>query len=147
MKNRRRTFGLNWNKKPQQYFILLEFVLMVLTLIYLLYLIFGTMDQAMKEISFPNQAEWNVLFEEISFSLLFRISGLFAVVFVIHIFCGLFFLHRLTGPMIRARDMLAQIADGKIPQADVTLRKGDFPTDLAYEFSRALRRIRSYQKK
>lgn len=147
MRNRRRTWGLNWGEKPQQHFIFLEFILMVLTLIYLLYLIFGTMDHAVKQISSPDQADWNVVFEQISFSLLFRISALFAVVFVVHIFCGLFFLHRLTGPMIRTRNMLTQIADGEIPQADVMLRKGDFPTDLAYELSRALRRIRSYQKK
>lgn len=127
--------------------MLLEFILMVLTLAYLLYLIFGTIDEAAKQIALPNQAAWNAFFEEISFMLLGRISALFVVVFVIHVFFGLFFLHRLTGPLARTRSVLSEIADGKIPQADIALRKEDFPSELAYELSRALRRIRSYQKK
>ena len=147
MKNRRSTFNFNWNEKPQQYFVMLEFILMVLTLAYLLYLIFGTIDQVVKELAFPSQPQWDAFFEEISLLLLFRISALFTVVFVVHIFCGLFFLHRLTGPINRTRNVLAQIADGEIPLTDVTLRKGDFPVELAEELSRALKRLRSLQKK
>lgn len=120
---------------------------MVLTLAYLLYLIFGTIDEAAKRMALPDQAAWNAFFEEISFMLLGRISALFVVVFVIHVFFGLFFLHRLTGPLARTRSVLSEIADGKIPQADIALRKEDFPTELAYELSRALRRIRSFQRK
>ena len=145
--NRRRVFNFNPADRAQQYFIFLEFILMSFTVIYLMYLIFSTIDKAANQVSIAGWEGWSVFFEHVNFLLLVRISILFAIVFVIHVMLGLFFLHRLIGPMDRTRRIFSDIADGRVPESNVMLRKDDFPTEFAHELSRALDKIRSWRDK
>ena len=138
---------LNWDPKDpaQRNFILLQFLLMAGTMIYLLYLIFATVDQSAKETTISVWSGWEAFFGEINLKLLVRISILFVIVFVAQIVLGLFYLQRLIGPMERTRRILVQIAEGNTPEPDLSFREEDFPRDLARDLSRALKRIRSYQ--
>ena len=139
---RRRIFSFNVNGNAERYFMVFQFILFALTMIYLLYLIFGTINGVASKITqTTTPAELQIIFDKITFLLLVRISVLFAIVFIIDLLLGSFFLHRLTGPLVRINAVLNQIAEGKIPSSDVVLRKGDFPIDVARALSRALRKL------
>lgn len=140
-----RSLGLKISNQAQQYFVTLEFVLLTMTMLFLLYLVFGTVGEVTGRISASDKATFEAIFDEINFLLLVRVSILFVVVFVVNVLFGLFFLHRLTGPLVRIKTVLLQIADGEIPNHDVTLRKGDFPTDVAEALSKAIHKIRVWK--
>lgn len=138
---------LRWNLKDpaQRNFILLEFLLMAATMIYLLYLIFATIDQSAKGAAISIWDGWEAFFEQINLKLLIRVSILFVIVFAAQVVLGLFYLQRLIGPIERTRRILAQIAEGNAPDPELSFREEDFPRDLARDLSRALKRVRSYQ--
>lgn len=143
---RLRSLGLTVTEPVQSTFILLEFILLMLTMIYLLYLIFTTIESVAGQASAMNPFIFEVVLDKINYLLLIRISVLFLVVFLVHILLGLFYLHRLTGPLVRITAVLTQIANGKVPVRSVTLRRGDFPTDVSEALSKALERIRHWQR-
>src|SRR3989338_4193965 len=139
--NQRRILpNLTW--QAERYFSLFEFVLLMIAMLYLLYLVFGTVKEVSGGLTEAEQIGLAPVFDRINFLLLIRISLLFAVVFMVNFILGLFFLHRLTGPLVRIKSVLNQISTGTVPNTDVTLRKGDFPTDLAATLSHALSQIR-----
>lgn len=140
-RDQRRIFhNIGW--QAERYFSWFQFVLLMLTMVYLLYLIFGTVDSVSGQMGGTSQAELAAICDRINFMLLIRITILFIAVFIINLTLGLFFMHRLTGPLVRIRGVLTAIAVGNVPPADVVLRKGDFPVEIAEALSEALRRIR-----
>ena len=143
--NQRRILpNIGW--EAERYFMVLQFVLLMMTMIYLLYLIFGTVKEASGGLVESQQQLFASILDRIDFLLLIRISILFCVVFFVNVLLGLFFLHRLTGPLVRIRTVLNRIAGGDLPNSDVLLRKGDFPIDLAEALSNAIKKIRFWQK-
>ncbi len=116
-------------------------------MVYLLYLIFGTVSGVGAQLAPADQQTLGPVFDQINYLLLVRISILFVVVFIINTLLGLFYLHRLIGPLVRIKTVLKEIADGNIPSRDVSLRKGDFPTDVAEELTRALQKIREIKNR
>lgn len=130
----------------ERYFMILQFILLMSAMVYLLYLIFGTIKEVSETLSPAQQASLANLFDRIDFLLLIRISILFCVVFFVNVLLGLFFLHRVTGPLVRIRGVLTKIAGGDVPNMDVILRKGDFPTDVADALTDALKKIRFWQR-
>jgi signal transduction histidine kinase len=77
---------------------------------------------------------------------------LFATLMIITVF-GIFFLHRIAGPVYRFRSILRRIAVGEIPD-EFRLREGDFFTETADDLNAVLRalrlnrqRVESLQKK
>ncbi len=143
--NKRRILpNIAW--KAERYFMVLEFVLLMTAMIYLLYLIFSTIYGVVNTMTPANQAALGPVFDKINFLLLVRITILFFAAFLINVLLGLFFLHRVTGPLVRFKAVLNQIADGTVPNTDVVLRKGDFPTDVAQALTQALKRIRNWKR-
>ena len=143
--NQRRILpNITW--KAEQYFLIFEFVLLMLTLVYLLYLIFNTVYGEVQTMASVNQVTLGPLFDSVNYLLLIRISILFCAVFLINALLGLFFLHRLTGPLVRFRAVLTQVGNGTVPNTDIVLRKGDFPTELASAMTLALKKIRQWRK-
>lgn len=143
---RRRTLGLNLKGTAERHFIILESILLVLLMVYLLYLIFWTINGVLDSLPLEQQAELSPIFDRISYLLLVRISILFIVVSLVNFLLGLFYLHRLTGPLVRIKGVLDQIAAGDVPPHDATLRKKDYPTDVVDALNRALRKIREWRK-
>lgn len=132
--------------KAERYFMVLEFVILMATMIYLLYLIFTTIYGVVNTMAPVNQVTLGPLFDKINFLLLIRITILFCAAFLINVLLGLFFLHRVTGPLVRFKSVLNQIAEGSVPNTDVVLRKGDFPIEVAQALTQALRRIRQWRR-
>ena len=143
---RRRSWGLNVTGNAEQYFVISQFMILMTTMVYLLYLIFGTIHQELSRVQNWNAVSLPSALDQIILLLLIRITILFLVVFFANLLLGLFFLHRLTGPLVRIRWILNQVAEGNIPSSEVVLRKGDFPTDIAKALSHALRRIRQWYR-
>lgn len=143
-KNERRILP-NLMGYPERYFMALEFIILMLTMLYMIYMVFGTVNGVLETVAKTGGVEMETISDQINASLLIRISILFTVAYVINVLLGLFFLHRLTGPLVRIRTVLTKIASGTIPSTDVTLRKGDFPADVAEALTDALKRIRRWR--
>jgi len=78
---------------------------------------------------------------EISYQLIYRVSSiLFLTLIVIGVF-GIFFLHRVAGPVYRFRQIFIKINDGEFPKF-VRLREGDFFTETASEINRLVQKLR-----
>jgi ABC-type multidrug transport system fused ATPase/permease subunit len=140
-----RSLGLSFAGKPQRTFIFLQFMLLVFTFVYLLYLIYGTIESVTAGLEGSEGLAVQVAIDQISDLLLVRAAILFGVVFVVNVLLGLFFLHRLTGPLVRIKAVCNQIAEGNVPERAVNLRKGDFPTDVTEALSKALIQIRFWR--
>ena len=143
--NQRRILpNITW--RAEQYFMMFEFVLLMVAMVYLLYITFNTIYGVVATMAPMNQVTLGPLFDRINYLLLIRVTILFCAVFLVNALLGLFFLHRLTGPLVRFRSVLTQVGNGTVPNTDIVLRKGDFPTDLASAMTLALKRIRQWRK-
>src|SRR3990167_1542108 len=103
--NKRRLLpNLTW--APERYFMTLQFILLSFTLLYLLYLIFGTIGSVRGTITQAGGVELDPVFDRIHYLLLIRVIVLFTVVLLVDLLLGLFFLHRVTGPLVRIKAVL-----------------------------------------
>lgn len=144
MTNKRKNIRLFLKEPPQKYFLLLQLGILLATLVFLLSIIMTSVSTVM-ESAYGNAVEdprLNRLFDEMTSALFKKISVLFAVVFFLSALLGLFFLERLTGPLIRIQKALEEIANGRIPSSDIYLRKTDFPKELAEALSGAIAYLR-----
>jgi methyl-accepting chemotaxis protein len=79
---------------------------------------------------------------EISQMLIMRVSSiLFVTLMVIGVF-GVFFLHRVAGPVYRFRQIFMRINDGEYPNL-IKLREGDFFSETAAEINRLIQKLRA----
>jgi len=83
---------------------------------------------------------------QVSHELMLRvISILFLTLFMMGVF-GVFFLHRIAGPVYRFRQILLRLNDGMIP-SPIKLREGDFFAEVAVEINRLLSQFEFDRKK
>lgn len=81
------------------------------------------------------------ILSEISYQLIIRVSAiLFMTLLVLGIF-GVFFLHRVAGPVYRFRQVFIRINEGKFPKF-IRLREGDFFSETASEINRLVGKMR-----
>ncbi len=80
------------------------------------------------------------ILSDVSYQLIFRVSCiLFLTIVMIGIF-GIFFLHRVAGPVYRFRQVFLQINRGEIPRP-IKLREGDFFHETAVEINHLVKRL------
>ncbi|MBI4367917.1 MAG: methyl-accepting chemotaxis protein, partial [Candidatus Omnitrophica bacterium] len=60
-------------------------------------------------------------------------------------FFGVFFLHRVAGPVFRFRQVLARMGRGEIPN-DIQLRRRDFFKETADEINKVIYLLREFEK-
>ena len=77
---------------------------------------------------------------EISYQLVVRVSAILFVTLVIVAVYGIFFLHRVAGPVYRFRQSFLKINDGEVPPV-IRLREGDYFGETATEINRLITRI------
>lgn len=83
---------------------------------------------------------------EVRYQLILRVSCiLFATLMVLGIF-GVFFLHRVAGPVYRFRQVFAKINRGEMPSL-IKLREEDFFVETADEINKLLTRLQTDQDK
>lgn len=61
-------------------------------------------------------------------------------------FFGVFFLHRVAGPVYRFRKVLKQMGSGQVPETDVHLRRRDFFKETADELNRVIHLLREFEE-
>ena len=69
-----------------------------------------------------------------------KLGYLFITLIVLGAF-GIFFLHRIAGPVYRFRQVLRRLNENEVPKP-IKLREGDFFTEVVSEFNRYLERIK-----
>ena len=75
---------------------------------------------------------------EVRYQLLLKISSVFFATLIIITFFGVFFLHRIAGPVHRFRGILLKINRGHLP-SHFQIREGDFFMETANEINQLLR--------
>ncbi len=86
------------------------------------------------------------ILSEVSYLLIVRVSAiLFVTLIVIGIF-GIFFLHRVAGPVYRFRRVFMRLNNGEIPHL-IRLREGDFFSETATEINQLIDKIRTDTEK
>ncbi len=142
-KDKRKVVRLFLSHAPQRYFLLLQFGILLGTLVFLMSLIMSTVTNVMEPSCATLAAGAKArVFDQVIYSLFLKTSILFILVFLLSALLGLFFLERLTGPLIRIQKALEEIGSGRIPDSDIYLRKQDFPIDLANALSGAIAYLR-----
>lgn len=131
---------------PERHFIILEGFLTVLLMAYVLLLIFWTANGVVENLPAGQRVQVESVVDEILHRLLVRVSVLFIGVSIFNFIIGLFYLRRITGPLVRIKGVLDEVAEGEVPAHDTTLRKKDYHKDLAQALNNALRRIREWRK-
>lgn len=86
------------------------------------------------------------ILSDISYQLIIRVSAILFITLVIIGVFGVFFLHRVAGPVYRFRQMFVKINDGEFPRY-VKLREGDFFSETASEINRLVHRLRFDQER
>ena len=83
---------------------------------------------------------------EVSYQLILRVSAILFVTLVVVGVFGVFFLHRVAGPVYRFRHVFIRINEGEFPKF-VRLREGDFFSETASEINRLVNKLRfDYEK-
>ena len=136
--------NIGW--EAERYFMILEFFILMIAMLYLLYLVFGTVNETARLAATATKSDLERLFDQLNFLVVLRTSIVFVLLCGVNLLLGLFFLHRLTGPLVRIKAVLNQIAGGKVPETKVILRKGDFPKDVADALTEALQKIRQWRR-
>ena len=135
---KRRTFSFLVNKPPQRYFVLMQFFMFAAIMLFLLYGSFQLFNQFSvssggAELT-PEQLKLQL--REFYAALFLRLLLIFLIGFFTNVFFGLVFLHRITGPLVRVRNVLNSLIDGKVPEGAVKFRQGDFTPELADALNR-----------
>ena len=131
---------------PERHFIILEAFMMVLLMAYLVFLIFWTINGVVDALPDGQRVEIEPVIDQILHLLLVRITALFIGVSFFNFLIGLFYLRRITGPLVRIKGVLDRVAEGDVPAHDTTLRKKDYHKDLAHALNNALKKIREWHK-
>lgn len=151
---KRRLRSVLIHKPMQREFTLVVISLLIISALTIGFVIHHTIREAMMGggFRFGKISAYEVM-SDVTYDLIARVSlVLFATVLIIALF-GVFFLHRIAGPVYRFRTILHRVSKGEIPE-EFKLREGDFFTETADDLNAVLRslrlkkqRVESLQKK
>jgi hypothetical protein len=135
---KRKLFSFLVNKPPQRHFVLMQFFMFAAIMLFLLYGSFQAFDQFSlsstgADLS-PEQLKLQL--KEFYAGLFLRLLLIFLIGFFVNVLFGLVFLHRITGPLQRVRNVLNQLIEGKVPEGAVKFRQGDFTPEIADSLNR-----------
>ena len=132
---------------PQRYFLVLQFGILLGTLVFLFSLIMSslTADIESAYLSARSIDQLNATVDGIMMTLFWKIAVLFVIAFLLSGVLSLFMLDRLTGPLVRIQRIFEEIGKGKVPASSFTIRDGDYPVPLARALSKALGYLKHLQ--
>ena len=145
-KNKRRMRSVLIHKPIQREFTLVVMTILFISALTVGFVIHATIRQAMMGggYRFGTISAYEVM-SDVSYDLIIRVSlVLFITIMVIALF-GIFFLHRVAGPIYRFQGVLRRISKGEIPD-DIRLRENDFFVDTATDLNHVLRMLRDKRK-
>ena len=86
------------------------------------------------------------ILSDLGYQLVIRVSSILFVTLIVVGMYGVFFLHRVAGPVYRFRQTFLRLNDGEVPNL-IKLREGDFFGETASEFNRLLKRLQFEKEK
>lgn len=141
---KRRLLSFLINKPPQRYFVLMQFFMFAGIMLFLLYGSFQAFDQfsltSVSQDLTPEQLKLQL--KEFYAALFLRLLLIFLIGFFVNVLMGLIFLHRITGPLVRVRNVLNSLIEGKTPEGAVKFRQGDFTPELADALNRLVAAVK-----
>ena len=138
---RRKVKNILIHKPMQREFSLVLIGLLMISTLAIGYVIHSTIrEMAFGGYHFGKVSPYEVL-SDISYQLVVRVSCVLFVTLVVIAFYGVFFLHRVAGPVYRFRQTFLKINDGEVP-AHVQLREGDYFTETAAEINRMIDKLK-----
>ncbi|HTL48118.1 MAG TPA: hypothetical protein VL688_08685 [Verrucomicrobiae bacterium] len=141
-KTRRRARNILIHKPMQREFTFVMISLLMVSTLAIAFVIHQTIHDAAfgGGFQFGKINPYEVL-SDVSYQLMIRVSAILFVTLVIIGVFGIFFLHRVAGPVYRFRQIFVKINDGEYPKY-VRLREGDFFNETASEINRLVHRLR-----
>ena len=138
-KRRARNFLIH--KPMQREFILVMCALLIISILAVGYIIHTTLHEASSGggFRFGKVSAYEVL-SEVNYDLMVRVSGVLGFSLVVMTAFGVFFLHRVAGPVYRFRQAFIRLNEGDVPPP-VKLREGDFFQETAEEINGFLKRV------
>jgi hypothetical protein len=140
---RRRARNILIHKPMQREFALVLIGLLMVSTLAVGYVIHATVREATGGAAayhFGKISPYEVL-SDISYQLVVRVSAILFLTLVVVGFYGVFFLHRVAGPVYRFRQVFLRLNDGETPN-EIKLREGDFFSETAMEINRLLKRLK-----
>lgn len=138
---RRKMKNILIHKPMQREFSLVLIGLLMVSTLAVAYIIHSTIrEMAYNGYHFGKVSPYEIL-SDISYQLVVRVSCVLFVTLVVIAFYGVFFLHRVAGPVYRFRMTFLKINDGEIPHP-INLREGDFFGETAAEINRTIERMK-----
>lgn len=145
--NKRRLRGVLVHKPMQREFTLVIISLLIISALTIGFVIHSTIHEAMMGggYRFGKVTAYEVM-SEVSYDLITRVSlVLFITVLAIAVF-GIFFLHRIAGPVYRFRSVLHRITQGEIP-GEFRLREGDYFLETMEDLNQVLNILRQRRER
>lgn len=141
-KYKRRLRSVLIHKPMQREFTLVVISLLIISTLTVGFVIHHTIREAMMGggFRFGKITPYEIM-SDVTYDLITRVSlVLFITILIIALF-GVFFLHRIAGPVYRFRSILRQVVKGEIPE-EFKLREGDYFTETADDLNTMLRMLR-----
>jgi len=130
------------HKPMQREFTLVVISLLIISALTIGFVIHYTIRDAMMGggFRFGKISPYEVM-SDVAYDLITRVTlVLFVTIFIIVLF-GVFFLHRIAGPVYRFRSVVRQITKGEVP-GEFRLREGDYFTETADDLNVLIRAVK-----
>ena len=130
------------HRPMQREFTLVVISLLIISALSVAFVIHYTIREAMMGggYRFGKISAYEVV-SDIGYDLITRVSVILFITMLVIALFGVFFLHRIAGPVYRFQSVLRRIARGEIPD-EFRLREGDFFLETAEDLNRVIRTLR-----
>ena len=141
---KRRFFSFLRNDAPQRYFVWIQFLILGLLLLSVLYSSFYVLREFLvsSESSGLRAAPVSLQLEALYAAIFWRMFLIFVGAFLVDALIVLIFLHRLTGPLVRVEQVLRDVGNGVVPAGTVRFRRGDFLGEICEALDRMIHSCR-----
>lgn len=130
------------HKPMQREFTLVVISLLIVSALAVAFVIHYTIQQGMMGggYRFGKISAYEVM-SDVGYDLITRVSAILFINMLLIAMFGIFFLHRIAGPVYRFQGVLRRVTRGEIPE-DIHLREGDFFVETADDLNKVLQLLR-----
>lgn len=145
---RRRVRNIFIHKPMQREFTLVIVALLMVSSIAIGFVIHDTVREAAfgSGFRFGKINPYEVL-SEVSYALILRVTCILFITLIVLGAFGIFFLHRIAGPVYRFRQILIRLNDSQDVPPPIKIREGDFFSEVVVELNRHLEKIQLEKNK
>ena len=138
---KRRVRNILIHKPMQREFTFVIITLLMVSTVAIGYVIHATIHDAAFGGGFHfGQVNPYEVLSEVSYQLILRVSIILFITLIVLGTFGIFFLHRVAGPVHRFRQILLKINEGERVPGPIRFREGDYFKEIAEEMNRLLKR-------